>query len=101
MVAKPATAPVINPIKVGFFFPVFHSISNQVTAAKEAAVSVFKKEETVIELTANSLPALNPYQPNHNNAVPIATNGILLGSCVFCRRPTKYTDAKAAKPAVA
>ena len=89
MVAKPATAPVINPMKVGFFFPVFHSISNQVTAAKEAAVSVFKKEETVMEFTANSLPALNPYQPNQSKAVPMATNGMLFGSCVVCRRPTK------------
>ena len=80
MVANPATAPVINPIKVGFFLPVFHSINNQVTAANEAAVSVLRKAETVTELTANSLPALNPYHPNHNKAVPIATNGMLLGS---------------------
>ena len=71
-------------------------------AANEAAISVFKKAATVTSFTANSLPALKPYQPNHNKAVPIATNGILFGTWFRSfRAPTKYTEASAANPAVA
>ena len=52
--------------------------------------------------TSNSLPALNPYQPNHNKPVPTATKGILLGfEVLLLRLPTYITEAKAAKPAVA
>ncbi len=81
MVANPATAPVISPMKVGFFLPVFHSISNHVMAAKEADTSVLMKAATVMLFMSNSLPALKPYQPNQSRAVPIATNGMLLGLC--------------------
>ena len=100
MVASPATAPVNNPRNLGFF-EFIQSINNQVIAAKEAAISVFKNEMAVTESTLNSLPALNPYHPNQSYPVPNATKGILCGplSTDFLL-PTYRTDANAAIPAI-
>ena len=96
--ARPATAPVSNPKNLGFLH-LAQSISSQTNAAKEAATSVFKKARAVTESTPNSLPALNPYQPNQSKPVPIATNGKLWGSLITFRFPTNITEANAAIPA--
>ena len=85
MVARPATAPVNRPRKVGFFSFIQATII-QVTAAKEAATSVFRKAVAVTESTANSLPALKPYHPNQSKPVPRATSGILCGPRSITRR---------------
>src|SRR6185312_17353004 len=79
IVASPATAPVSSPTNFGFL-ALLHSIINHVTAAKEAATSVLIKAKPVTASTSSSLPALNPYQPNHSKPVPIAISGTLLGA---------------------
>ena len=81
MVASPATAPVSRPTNFGFFSKIQATIS-QVIAAKDAAVSVFRNASAVIESTRSSLPALNPYHPNHSRPVPSATSGMLCGAAV-------------------
>src|ERR1017187_9540309 len=88
IVASPATAPVRRPTNFGFLC-MLHSITSQVMAAKEAATSVFKKAKPVTAFTSKALPALNPYQPNHNNPVPMAISGILFGGdCTSLLFPT-------------
>src|SRR5579863_3509259 len=75
-------------------------MTSQVTPAKEAAISVLRKAEAVTASTRSSDPALKPYQPNHRRPVPRAINGTLCGLLtITLRRPTKNTDASAAKPA--
>ena len=99
-VASPATAPVSNPRNLGFF-SLNHATSNQATAANEAARSVLRNAVAVTESTRISLPALNPYHPNHSKPVPSATSGMLCGPrSAVCRFPTYSTDAKAAMPAM-
>src|SRR6185312_3940340 len=101
IVASPATAPVSSPTNFGFF-AILHSITSQVIAANDAATSVFKKARPVIAFTFKALPALKPYQPNHNKPVPIAISGMLLGGeAESLLLPTYITEANAAKPAVA
>src|ERR1041384_3726301 len=78
IVASPATAPVMSPTNFGFLARL-HSINNQVTAANEAATSVFKNASPVTAFTPRELPALKPYQPNQRSPVPIAISGTLLG----------------------
>ena len=59
------------------------------TAAKLAETSVFRKATAVTESTRNSLPALNPYQPNQSRPVPSATSGMECGPwSVTLRLPT-------------
>src|SRR4030095_3084857 len=100
IVASPATAPVSKPTNFGFF-SIHHATSSQTIAANDAATSVFKNACAVTESTANSLPALNPYHPNHNKPVPSAISGMLCnpGSGTFLF-PTNNTDARAANPAI-
>src|SRR5579863_4357674 len=75
-------------------------MTSQVTPANEAATSVLRNADAVTASTRNSDPALNPYQPNHKSPVPSAISGTLWGlPAMTLRRPTKNTDAKAAKPA--
>jgi len=59
------------------FFSNIHAMTNQVIAAKDAAVSVLRKANAVTWSTLSSLPALNPYQPNQSRPVPRATRGML------------------------
>src|SRR5665647_2601478 len=100
-VARPATAPVISPTNLGFV-SLNHSITIQVIAAKEAAMSVLRNASEVIPSTWSSLPALKPYQPNQRSAVPIAIKGMLFGfESLYLLEPTKKTEARAANPAVA
>src|SRR6185436_5248902 len=88
MVARPATAPVNSPTNFGLRC-LLHSTTSQVIAANEAATSVFRNARPVIAFTSNSLPALKPYHPNHNNPVPIAISGMLLGGdSLSLRLPT-------------
>ena len=100
MVASPATAPVSRPRNFGFF-DVIQSIASHAMPPKLAARSVFTNATAVTESTRNSLPALNPYQPNQRSPVPSATSGMECGplSATF-RRPTYSTDASAAMPAM-
>src|SRR5579863_1287115 len=100
IVTNPATAPVSNPKNFGFF-SLNHATSIHVTAANEGATSVFKNAVAVTESTRISLPALNPYHPNHSRPVPSATRGILCGPrSRTLRFPTYSTDASAAIPAM-
>jgi len=78
IVARPATAPVSSPTKCGFF-AFHHSTNSHVTAAKDAARSVFRNACAVMSSTFSSLPALKPYQPNQSRPVPSAMNGMLCG----------------------
>ena len=55
-------------------------------AANEAATSVFKNARPVMALTASSLPALKPYQPNQSSPVPMAISGMLFGGDCLSRR---------------
>src|SRR6266436_59357 len=71
MVASPATEPVRSPRNLGLRL-VSHSTKNQAAPANEAARSVLRNAVAVVESTRNSLPALNPYQPNHSSPVPSA-----------------------------
>ena len=88
MVASPAIEPVSNPSNFGLPSRI-HSITTHAAVANEAATSVFKNAMAVILSTCNSLPALNPYQPNHNNPDPMATRGMLLGvEFLSTRAPT-------------
>src|SRR2546421_10999176 len=86
IVANPATAPVNKPRNFGFLV-VIQSMQSQAIAAKLAARSVLRKATAVTESTRNSLPALNPYQPNQSSPVPSATRGIECGpeSAIFLR----------------
>src|SRR6267154_5906548 len=98
IVARPATAPVNKPRNFGFFV-VIQSMQSHAIAAKLAARSVFRKATAVTESTRNSLPALNPYQPNHRRPVPSATSGIECGpASATLRLPTYSTEANAAMP---
>src|SRR6266446_8265671 len=100
IVARPATAPVSKPRNFGFF-ETRQSTSSQAMAANEAAMSVLMNATAVVESTRNSLPALNPYQPNQSNPVPSATSGMLCGPrSTATRLPTYITDASAAMPAM-
>src|SRR5215471_11294938 len=85
IVASPATAPVSKPRNLGFF-SFNHAIISQVTAANDAATSVFRNAVAVTELALISLPALNPYHPNHSSPVPSATSGMLCGPRSITRR---------------
>ena len=97
--ARPVTMPVRKPENFGFRLKI-QSRRSQVGPAKEAAMSVLMKAAVVIGSTANSLPALKPYQPNQSMAVPRATKGRLcMPLSSILRLPTKRTEAKAAKPA--
>jgi hypothetical protein len=87
IVASPATAPVSSPTKCGFF-ACHHSTNSQVTAANEAARSVFRNAVAVMSSTLSSLPALKPYQPNQSRPVPRAMKGMLCGRSMNFRRPT-------------
>src|SRR6266446_5263382 len=78
MVARPATAPVRRPRNLGFLC-VNQSMASHEIAANEAARSVLRNATAVTESTRNSLPALNPYQPNQSRPVPSATSGIECG----------------------
>src|ERR1700744_2122130 len=98
MVARPATEPVNRPTNLGCR-ALSHSISSHVTAANDAAISVFRKDEAVIASTRNSEPALKPYQPNHSRPVPSAISGTLCGLWgITRRRPTYSTEANGGKP---
>ncbi len=98
IVASPATAPVKSPRNLGFF-PVNQSTASHATAANDAARSVLRNATAVTESTRNSLPALNPYHPNHKSPVPSATSGMLCSplSSTF-RLPTNKTDASRRDP---
>src|SRR5206468_2027346 len=88
IVARPAMEPVSKPINFGLCSR-DHSTNNHAMVAKEAAMSVLRKASAVTLSTAISLPALNPYQPNHSRPLPIATNGTLLGvEFLSTRAPT-------------
>src|SRR6266704_2233842 len=63
MVARPATAPVNRPTKVGRFSN-HQPTAIQVMAANDAATSVLRNATAVTPSTRNSLPALKPYQRN-------------------------------------
>src|ERR1017187_2994594 len=78
IVASPATAPVSSPRNLGFF-SFIHATTSHATAAHDGATSVFRNAVAVTESTRTSLPALNPYHPNHNSPVPRATSGMLCG----------------------
>src|SRR5258706_12588388 len=98
MVARPATAPVRSPRNFGFL-EINHSTAIQVTAANDAAMSVFRNALAVTASTRNSLPALNPYQPNQRGPVPRATRGMRWDPRSWTLRfPTYKTDARAAIP---
>jgi hypothetical protein len=88
IVASPATDPVSSPTNFGFPL-VIQSIASHVTAATLAARSVLMNATAVTASTRNSLPALNPYQPNQRRPVPSATSGIECGlRSSILRRPT-------------
>src|SRR5882762_860355 len=99
MAARPATAPVMRPTKLGRRTPA-HSKTSRANPAKAAPNCVLTKDETVTQSTPTSDPALKPNQPNHNNPAPRAINGTLWGASVLSHlRPTNITEAKAANPA--
>ena len=85
IVASPATEPVRSPRNLGLRL-VSHSTANQAIPAKDAARSVLRNAVAVVASTRNSLPALKPYQPNHNRPVPSATSGMLCGPWSRTRR---------------
>src|SRR5512138_477691 len=88
MVARPAMDPVSKPTNLGFFSRI-HSMIIQAMVANEAAISVFRNAVDVTKSTCTSLPALNPYHPNHSNPLPIAMRGMLLGvEYLSTRAPT-------------
>ena len=87
IVASPATAPVSSPTKCGFL-ACHHSMNSHVTAANDAARSVFRNASAVMSSTFSSLPALKPYQPNQSRPVPSAMNGMLCGVSTNLRLPT-------------
>src|SRR6266540_6313713 len=68
-VARPATAPVSSPKNVGLFSKI-QAMTIHTIAAKDAAISVLRNAIAVMASTFNSLPALNPYQPNQSRPVP-------------------------------
>src|SRR5881396_2306615 len=103
MQARPATAPVNAPTRLGFPSR-HHVIASQVHIAMEPAMSVLTNACAATPFAASADPALNPNQPNHSRPVPSATKATLCGS-VFSfganlRAPTTYTDARAANPAL-
>jgi len=63
---------------------------------------VFVNTIAAISAAAIVPPELNPYQPNNNNAAPIATNPILKGPCSFLNflSPNTYIPPKHPNPDV-
>ena len=103
MQARPATAPVSAPTRLGL--PSFHQvIASQVHMAIEPAMSVLTNACAAMPLAASAEPALKPNQPNHSRPVPRATKATLCGRprspLPNLRLPTTKTDASAAKPAL-
>src|SRR5687768_5024228 len=75
---RPATAPEIAPIAVGFpFFS--QSIRIQASIALAAEKCVVTKALVARALADNALPALNPNQPNQRSAAPIKLRTVLCG----------------------
>src|SRR5690242_11840817 len=103
MQARPATAPVNAPTRLGFPSR-SHEIASHVHIAIDPAMSVFTKAWAATPLAARAEPALNPNHPNHSSPVPRATNATLWGtifsSGVSLRAPTTHTEARAANPAL-
>ena len=78
MATSPATRPVAAPTSV-HFPTVMRSVSIQESTPAALAATVFSSASPATPSAANSLPALNPNQPNHRSAAPRATNGTLWG----------------------
>ena len=69
IVARPATAPVRTPTKLGLFSRIQEMIS-QVTIAADALRSVLMNAVAAREFAPKAPPALKPNQPNQSRAVP-------------------------------
>ena len=78
MATKPTTAPIQNPIAVGFF-PLTPSKNIQAKPAAAAAVLVVANAVTAKVPAPKAEPALKPNQPNHKIAVPNKTKGMFEG----------------------
>mmetsp|Transcript_56479 Transcript_56479/g.104579 ORF Transcript_56479/g.104579 Transcript_56479/m.104579 type:complete len:200 (+) Transcript_56479:667-1266(+) len=99
-VASPAIAPTQRPTNFGRPSR-SQSMINHMKSATEAAISEFTAAATEAPLTFKADPPLKPNQPNHNNAVPSATNGMLWGvSSASLRLPTTTRLPNAENPAV-
>src|SRR6478672_10992440 len=103
MQARPATAPVNAPTRLGFPSR-HHEMVSQVHIAIDPAMSVLTNACAATPFAASADPALNPNHPNHSSPVPRATNATLCGT-VFSpganfRAPTTHTLASAANPAL-
>ena len=103
MQAKPATAPVSAPTRLGLPSRT-QVIASQVHMAIEPAMSVLTNACEAMPLAARAEPALKPNQPNQSRPVPSATKAMLCGSprspLANRRLPTTKTEASAAKPAL-
>src|SRR6476659_3748052 len=101
MHARPATAPVKAPTRLGLP-SILHVMNIHVHMAMEPAMSVFTKACAATPFAASADPALKPNHPNHSSPVPRATKATLCGT-VFSpeanfRAPTTHTLASAANP---
>ena len=103
MHARPATAPVKAPMRLGLPSN-FQVMNSQVHMAMEPEMSVFTKAWAAMPPAVNESPPLKPNQPNHSSAVPSPTKAMLCGMLRSplpnTRRPTTQTEARAAMPAL-
>jgi len=75
---KPTTKPVEQPTSVGFLAVIISIINHEIKPQADE-IPVVINAWTAVPLAAKALPALNPNQPNHSNAAPKRTNGMLCG----------------------
>src|SRR5438093_6881118 len=103
MQARPATAPVNAPTRLGLPSRL-HEMASHVHMAIDPAMSVLTKACAAMPFAASAEPALKPNQPNHSRPVPRATKATLWGSVCspgrYLRAPTTHTEARAANPAL-
>src|SRR5436309_1441790 len=103
MHARPATAPVKAPTRLGLPLRA-HVMNIHVHIAMEPAMSVLTKACAATPFAARAEPALKPNHPNHSRPVPNATNATLCGSVCSpganLLAPTTHTEASAANPAL-
>src|SRR4051812_5011159 len=79
--ARPDIAPFIIAVIVGFPF-LFQLRNTHKRAHEESPIWVKSKALAERAPDAKALPALNPNQPSHSNAPPIAASGILWGTMI-------------------
>src|SRR5204862_2866200 len=76
--ARPATAPVNAPTRLGFPLR-SQEMASHVHMAIDPAMSVLTKACAATPFAASAEPALKPNHPNHSSPVPRATKATLCG----------------------